>query len=122
MLPIPPPECWRADKGTDIGTRFSLAGPITATEAVGFARLASICCARRALAPNAFSVSNFNFVVADIEIYRFVRFSFNDNEVISANFNLAAKITADVGAGDHRNRVDSRIDGSDRSTAGAKST
>ena len=80
-----------------------------------------LLCAASALAPNTFSVAQFEIVVIDVEVDWFFGFAFDDDEVIAGLFQASGHIAADVGRGNHRHRIDCRINGCNRSTAGAKS-
>jgi len=108
---------------TDIGTRFSPAGPITAMEAIGEVWSASICCARRVPWPQILSVAQFEIVVIDVEVDRFFGFAFDDDEVIaglvqaSGHSRRECRAEAIIGTSGY-GLV--RINGCNRSTAGTQ--
>ena len=55
-----------------------------------------LLCAASALAPNTFSVAQFEIVVIDVEVDRFFGFAFDDDEVIAGLFQASGHIAADV--------------------------
>ena len=79
-----------------------------------------LLCTTGALAPNAFGVAQFDFVVVDVEVNRFFRFTFDDDEVIAGLFEACSHVAADMSGGNHRHRIDCRINGRNGSTARAE--